>query len=262
MYLLKDITADLIPWPNEILFSVIFICIELLLGIIINLVIIYSLLKQRDIPIDSQFILSLSVADFLFSASILGLDLFNVVRGGWAAGQAGCLFSAIVGIYTLGMSVLSISAMTMHRYLVVVQQFHLTQKHVYMILAALWCGLAIMVAIFASFSQQFRENGIGLTTALMYCFIAVSIPDDLNIVTGSLCLVFVLFAMAFLVFAYYRIIATYSKLLTRKRSRSALLSADKIQRSRTEQETRLIKKAIAIAGSFILCMFCVYCFID
>jgi hypothetical protein len=213
MILLKDISFDIIPWSNEIMITTMVLISVLVLGIIIDILIIYSLFKQRDLPIDSQFILSLTIADFLFCACFFVFGVFHTFRGGWAAGQEGCLASVIMVIYTLGMSILSITGMTLHRYLIVIHQFYLTQKQVYMILAVLWCGLAFIVAGFAS-SQHFRENGVGLTQGMVCCMIVFSKQEILNIVAGYTCLTIVLIPMAFLVFAYYRIVSTYSKLIT------------------------------------------------
>jgi hypothetical protein len=266
MYLLKDITSDVIPWVSEVIIAAWINRAEFFIGIIIDILIIYSLLKQRDISIDSQFILSLTIADFLFCACFLGPGLYNALKGGWATGQAGCLFSTIAVIYTLGMSILSITGMTLHRYLIVIHQYHLTQKHVYIILSVLWSGLAIIVASFA-LSQHFREYGVGLTASLLYCFIVLTRRETLNIIAGYTILTFIMIPMTFLVYAYYRIVVTYSKLLARKKikeSESIQKSPEmeknpkqisiKKKQTQTRQETRLITKAIAITGSFMICM--------
>jgi hypothetical protein len=245
MILLKDITFDIIPFTNEITNITMVLVSELLLGIIIDILIIYSFLKQRDLPIDSQFILSLTIADFLFCAVFLVSHIFNAVRSGWATGQVGCLFTAIALIYTLGMSILSITGMTLHRYLIVIHQFHLTQKQVYIILSVLWCGLASVIAGFVS-SKDLREYGIGLTSGMGYCMIVFARQETLNIIAGSAVLAFILIPMTFLVFAYYRIVATYSKLLAGKKMKQSV---------KTIQENRLVKKAVAITGSFMFCMF-------
>ena len=155
MYLLKDITFELIPWSNDIVFATSLIAIELLLGLIVDSIIIYALLKQRDIPIDSQFILSLTVADFLFCFCFTAMGAIGLWAGGWKTGQPGCLFSVIAIIYTLGMSILSIAGLTIHRYLIVIHHFHLTQNQVYSLLVILWSGLAAIIAGFAS-SEYFR----------------------------------------------------------------------------------------------------------
>jgi hypothetical protein len=248
MILLKDITYDIIPWSHEIMITTMVLVSELLLGIIIDILIIYSLLKQRDIPIDSQFILSLTIADFLFCAVFLVSDIFNTVRGGWATGQVGCIFTAATSIYTVGMSIFSITGMTLHRYLIVIHQYHLTQKQVYIILSVLWCGLASIIAGFAS-SQDLGEYGIGLTSGMCYCFLVLTRRETLNIIAGSALLAFILLPMTFLVFAYYRIVTTYSKLLARKKMKQSL---------KTEQENRLVIKAVAITGSFTICMFLIF----
>lgn len=318
MYLLKDITFELIPWSNEITGFTILIVAELFLGLLVDAIIIYALLKQRDIPIDSQFIISLTVADFLFSFFFTGMGMYGLRAGGFGIGQPGCLFSVIGVIYTLGMSILSITAMTIHRYLIVIHQFHMTQNHVYSILVTLWSGLAVIIGGFAS-SEYFLLNGVGLTSSLIYCFVAIASPEIMNKIAGLIIVFFIAVPMMFLAFAYFRIVGTYSALLAKKKgnesessekspelykndrnenganngkpaqSRVKMLieNTSKLKKpasslggghtksnsdssrfrgsramrprlkSRTQQEIRLIKKAVAITGSFMICRFLV-----
>lgn len=76
MYFLSELTDGII-YPKFTETELILngaVGVELILAFVLDCLLIYSLLKQRDLPTDSQFILSLSVADFFFS--VMGLHVY------------------------------------------------------------------------------------------------------------------------------------------------------------------------------------------
>lgn len=67
--LLKDFPPNgtSIPYTREQLASLFIMLPALAVAILVDLIVLIALIWQRDIPIDTQFIISLTIGDFLFS---------------------------------------------------------------------------------------------------------------------------------------------------------------------------------------------------
>ena len=67
--LLRDFPPNgtLIPYTSEQLASLFIMLPALAIAVLVDLIVLIALIWQRDIPIDTQFIISLTFGDFLFS---------------------------------------------------------------------------------------------------------------------------------------------------------------------------------------------------
>ena len=293
MLLLKDFPADgtVIPFSSpQARYFLYLIVPELAMAIIVDVIVIIALIKQQQIPIDTLFILSLSIADFFFSVMIFVLGVGELIFDGFWAGKAGtiyiyysfhsfyllgCLWTEALIIFTLGASIISVFAMTLHRYLIVVRSYHLTQKQAIAILSGIWIGLAVVIGLFLAF----EDHGISasLQSSELYCFIASTRPEVLNVIATISILFFILGTMIFIVYAYYFIVKRYVELKRTAQMKdqvSVMHPADNIQQIEAQHhrkefspvllilqrpqgipigdsEIKLLKKAIAIAGSFV-----------
>ena len=70
--LLRDIAANVIPFTNIEYSVAITLIFLLVMAVFIDFVLVFALVKQVSIPIDSQIILSLVCADLCFSLTMLG----------------------------------------------------------------------------------------------------------------------------------------------------------------------------------------------
>ena len=77
--LIKDFPANVSTIPfNPVQQSV--MCVSFAIFVISSLadiLIITAMVKQRDIPIDTKFIISMTAADFLFSTMEIVIDIIN-----------------------------------------------------------------------------------------------------------------------------------------------------------------------------------------
>jgi hypothetical protein len=58
-------------------------------SLLADMLAIYALVKQQDIPPDTLFILSLIFADLFFGGTALVLTVANHIYSGWALGRTG-----------------------------------------------------------------------------------------------------------------------------------------------------------------------------
>ena len=185
----------------------------------------------------------------------------------------GCLWNEMLIIYTLGASILSIFCMTLHRYLIVVFRINLAQKHVYISLSAIWIGLVGVVGLFVVFEDV--DSAVSLQSSLLYCFIAMDYPATSNVLASLFALSFIVGTMVFLCFAYNAIVQKYFQLRANAKQKEMDASGNQpnvkisAQSSKGHQidlsfgkrhqreksmgvnELKLVKKSIAIGGSFI-----------
>ena len=92
MLLLKDFPADgsVIPFSSQSSYYVLYLLVsELGIAIIVDVIVIIALIKQQQIPIDTLFILSLSIADLLFGVWIFVLGVTELVYNGFWIGKIG-----------------------------------------------------------------------------------------------------------------------------------------------------------------------------
>ena len=178
---------------------------------------------------------------------------------------AGSWWSEVLLVYSLGCSVLSIFAMTLHRYLIVVHSYRLTQDQVYMILTTIWAGLLVGLGLSSLF--QNAESVVGLQSSQLYCYIAMDSTYIANIVSSTIALFFLAGIIMFICYAYAHIVKRYMDLLAAKKQKKregtigepevfSLVNigeaAPPLTRTPTigENETKLIIKAMAFIGSF------------
>lgn len=252
--------GKLVPFSEtEITVDIIFLLL-LSLSCLFDSVIIWSLWKQKTIPLDTQFIMSLSVADALFAAqgivfqSIHGnlhiilctrsLSLLpNIVMyGGWATGYLGCQLNSAIMVYSFSVSVSSVVGLTIHRYLAVIHRYHLSQREVYIIMSTMWISLAIACGVVTALDKLSNRSIYALEGSKMYCFLA-STTENVVALTGMIiCILVVAVSMIFICYAYFRIYHYY----THAKSRGITKS------QKRENEKKLLKKGVAICTSFVV----------
>ena len=154
IYYLKDL-VDGSVFPSfsqyEMILSLIIIVCNAL-GILVSSLIFYSLVNQRAIPLDSRFVISLTIADFSFSSLILSINSINYSTSGWAIGKIGCQIEVAGIVYFIGTSIFSLFGLTAYRWLVVVKQIDITAKQVSIALFFIWGICACAIIPFAIYS--------------------------------------------------------------------------------------------------------------
>ena len=92
MFLIRDFPIDgsVIVSDSPIIRVARYIAVpELAIAILVDVVVMVALTKQQDIPIDTQFIISLTAADLLFSFLFFVIGTGEVIYDGWWIGKSG-----------------------------------------------------------------------------------------------------------------------------------------------------------------------------
>lgn len=78
LYLLRDLQDGvIIPHSAEEATMNSVYTVIVLVSLLADFIALYALLRQRDIPLDTCFIISLTVADLLFGATVFGMSISN-----------------------------------------------------------------------------------------------------------------------------------------------------------------------------------------
>lgn len=80
MILINQFPSDgsIIPFPDIVVLQIMRAVLALVyLSTLLDLLLLYALLKQRSIPVDTLFIISLTVSDLIFSVTMVIINTIN-----------------------------------------------------------------------------------------------------------------------------------------------------------------------------------------
>ncbi|KAJ3318893.1 hypothetical protein HDV06_006945 [Boothiomyces sp. JEL0866] len=228
-----DISAD-----SQIWMSVLFMltCI----GAITSIIVIISSLRQQ-INASTVLLLSLSVADFLYTLQTLIFTTINLSVGKWVVGRTGGEINYTVTMICVLSSGMGLALITIERYIAIFYQTSLTKPR-----AILWIAMAWAISIITTFLPIFAgslDKALTISPSLMYC--SFDWTNHEPVVLGSVITVLFIFIvnLSIILFGYYRIVTFYIRQKSQTRKKKWL----------NERERLLIKKALIICIVFIIC---------
>lgn len=104
---LKDV-PDYMPIPDEMMTYAIVAFFPITIGLFAGCLVSYAIIKQRQIPVDSKFTLSLVIADLILSAAEFMFCIYGFSDRRFHGRL--CLPDAIVLIFSFGVSIYSKNA--------------------------------------------------------------------------------------------------------------------------------------------------------
>ncbi|KAJ3369035.1 hypothetical protein HDU91_000146 [Kappamyces sp. JEL0680] len=122
--LLGQLSNDLLPFRDSAdVATGIISAVLALIAVVLGLVVLVSLLIQKNLAPRMTLLLSLCFADMVYSANIVVIRITDLAAGtsassnvgGWATGRAGCLIDSVFVIVTCTMSILSLLSITVER---------------------------------------------------------------------------------------------------------------------------------------------------
>ena len=114
---------------------------------------------------------------------------------------------------TIGVSIMSVTLITLNRYLAIIYKTNITRFQAQVMIAAAWVIIPSLFTLFGT-----NENIVALQPSYTYCLLDYTQRDD-GIVTSLLVtiLVFLSAPLVFLIIAYSQIILYYRKMNRRKK---------------------------------------------
>ena len=210
--LLKKIGTETIKFPNDL--GMIFSGFNILLlssGMLLETLVIASILRVRQKTVDTLFVLSLCCADMLYNLYMLPSTILLLSAGGWGMGQHGCKLSTAMIIATLAISILSVTFITLNRYMAVIWKKNITRFQALVMIAVTWVSLFATVAIYGT-NKEFSENSIALQSSYTYCLLDYTSKEPIVVTNLIVQIVFMSIPMFFMILAYSQIILFYRKM--------------------------------------------------
>ena len=119
------------------------------------LLIIMALYKAGPYQ-DSKFLLSLCIADLLYSALHIIIHGRNLYYGGFSFGKMGCVVGSGLVWLTAGAAIYSLAAMAINLYLVLIKGVYMSDWQKNGIIVAFWVFLTAFPASFLSTGYRFK----------------------------------------------------------------------------------------------------------
>ena len=186
-------------------------CTLLFLGILFETLVIVSILRVRQKTVDTLFVLSLCCADMIFNVCALPLAMIVMISSGWATGRIGCLISAGATIATLAISILSITLITLNRYLAIIMKTNITRSQALLMITLAWVVVFTVVGLYAS-NKNLLEQSFALQPSYTYCLLDFAATDPIVITAIFTIFIFLSIPSIFMIYAYSTIIIFYRKM--------------------------------------------------
>lgn len=203
-----------------------------------------SFFKQRNLPIDSQYILQTIFCDWIFSVTVLSVSIPVLASNQWRYGDSkmACFIMAAILLVSTVSFALFLALLTAHRYAAVVWQSDWSQRFVTISILVGW-GFSFLTIGFGMLLQPFTVSGkiiIELRPSQLYCLPSFKIGQFVVVssamIIGTFC---------WMVFAYSKIVILFRKLYAKKKAEE-----------RNAKERQLIIKAACICLSYGVCWIC------
>ena len=203
----------------------IFNLIFLFLGIVLETLVIASILRVRHKSVDNLFVLSLCSADLIYNLYTFPSIMIVMITREWATGKVGyvflsaritfecdsCKISAAMIILTLSISILSITFITLNRYLAIIWKTNITSFQAIRMIALTWITHLVVIILYAS-NKDLSESTVALQSSYSYCLLDF-ISTDPIVITGLITIfIFLSVPLIFMTITYTQIILFYRKM--------------------------------------------------
>ncbi|KAJ3318892.1 hypothetical protein HDV06_006944 [Boothiomyces sp. JEL0866] len=209
-------------------------------GCIGSLLVIISSLRQ-NINASMLLLLSLTCADFMYSAHVWVNTIQVLYHHQYAFGKTGCTISHVIAMISAMTSGCSLVLITVERYLAIFYKQYLTVEKSCMWLIILWI-LGFLVALVPVFTGNL-DDALALSPSKMYCSFAYTNHDPKVLLGVILALSILGVNVQILTAGYYQIVSFYIQQNNQTKSKKKL----------SDREKQLIKKAVVICLTYIFC---------
>ncbi|KAJ3306898.1 hypothetical protein HDV03_003935 [Kappamyces sp. JEL0829] len=262
-----DIPDVIIPYTTAQLGAEVVHTVVSMVGLVCESLVIYASLQNRNFQSSGTvLVLSLCVADLLFSLLIVVYGVIDIREGGWSMGPTGCLVNAFLVLVTCAVSLLSLFAIALERYLIIINQRIVTAREQLLCVAGIWLGSIAICLI--PIATQTHYQVFSLETSLMLCAVAWFDTHPIPLLCSGLTMTIISSSVFGMSYCYTSILYRYWTNNRRKETASQLQmqSAAKTEDMSRQgffyylgitnvslQERKLFLKTTSMSGVFILC---------
>lgn len=225
--------------------NVYFVFTELFLSIIAWFGTIAILVILLQSTYNTRFILSLTVADFVFSTTLIIFHTKHLTSGGWSSGPIGCIISSGLSMTIVSGSVLSMVAISVERYLSIFHAIAFTQFQLGLMVALIWIVPLILGPLIWLTSMDNVGDYVMLQNGKSICMANFGSSSTTGKFIAYAYLVSLFASITWVVYAYVTIYCYYKKANRRKNP--------KINIKKAKLERELLIKCMSLSILFLIC---------
>ncbi|KAJ3304988.1 hypothetical protein HDV03_002070 [Kappamyces sp. JEL0829] len=222
-------------------------------GLLASAVVLAAMLQSPSSHPTYYLLANYTLSSLMVTGVNLVYTLTNLASGGWRFNQTGCIANHILAFITVSVSGLTLTAITLERYLCFFYRYYLTVRMTFVWLALIWVFSSTLA--FLPLMLSITSATISVQPSKLLCLFTWSSHDSVMLTISSIVLLFITTLVTLLVFAYAHIVYTYTQLLLTASQNAAKngegLSQER-EREQQSNETVLLRKAIAITLSFVI----------
>lgn len=214
--LLKDFNgAELIPFVSgqeEATKAILIISyLNLWCGLFLEAIVLSAIGRLRHKSVDMLFTASLCCADFVYNFYLIIEITILLYSNGWSTGMIGCRITATMINIGLGISIFSLSFITLNRYLSIIWKYNISRLQALLMIFSIWIDGPIIGVLLFYYAGEYLNRITALQSSHLYCLLEYSSNDPEATPALLSTLIFVSIPMIFLIFAYSSIIIFYVK---------------------------------------------------
>lgn len=179
------------------------------IGIFLGIFVIYAVQRQRPMSNSSLFIVNLCIGDLLVSIAGGGSGITDIIHGGWSTGPTGCIVVSEIMLIGASISILSISALSLERFLLIVKNIQMNRTQTVALIIFIWISslVILLYPVYLGHSSSFS----GLRPCKILCIIAWWNPDSHAKIAIYMCIIVITASAFFINFCYMAIWSKYSQ---------------------------------------------------
>lgn len=213
-----------------------------LIGMLANLYVLVTAASSIHSP-STMLLFSVIGADFLVCLSVFLFNSINLAYGG--VDKLACLIQGVICVIAVFVSVASLSAVAIERYLCAIRRVYLSDRGVKTWLIVIWTFLSFLLALLPYLCKIRYDQVYNLEPSFCTCFIAWSSEDSKVAVLVWILIVFVAVAMIAITICYYLV---YKNLKALGASAIGPRNTEKLKR---DKEKKLLIKCVVLTAVFV-----------
>ncbi|KAJ3362891.1 AGAP002444-PA [Kappamyces sp. JEL0680] len=230
----------IVPYESSVSFPSVVLTIPLaFLGLVGNLLVLLGAGESSSPSV--ILIMSMCLGDFMLCSISFVLALWNASSGGWASGPAGCITDFLVLFVMAFVSVASLFAIAVERYLSVVREIRISRMAAMVSVGAIWF-FAALASVIPFFAPQTIAGIVGLESSRLICMFLWKSDDPWTMIAKVVAISFLTAAIAGIALCYYHVYR-HVKLNYRPSQNSAM----------SGEEYRVLKMLVVLTSAFFLC---------
>ncbi|KAI8911167.1 hypothetical protein EDD86DRAFT_265532, partial [Gorgonomyces haynaldii] len=236
--------------------AVITLIVVSIFGLVWTIIVSIAVSKQPK-SASNVFLLTLCFADGVVCFISLFYSLYDLPQSRFATGRTGCIIHTFLSLWSCWLSVYSLLALTIERYMAIMYQKTISINTAYVWSAVMIIGSMVVQTVILSLNME--DTLFALQPSKLACAVSWWVIDTPHLIidtivlgTGVICMSGMIIAYTSIVLRYFQLRKTASEIHYDSFAAKSVPVMEE-DKQLTKKERRLLVKAIAMTGWFNIC---------